>query len=263
MLPSIAASPSCPPRRPRPSLSCLHLVRLWSKDRPLSSCAAGMPEFTVTGCRVPCSSIRAMTSAISGWRGTGTVLPFSGLCQIEWLPPSRFREQPWRRRCFSRAALHRSSEICMRFITPLESRGSPLYRLRSPRARRPLCEPLGATGRRPGSSRGLPLGFCPGCARRGSRAQRLPTSRRQYARRWRSASPCSVFSLPLVLDQFTGLDLERFRQFPYSGRVRRLALLDAVDGVPVHAGYFAQVRNRHDPAPAQLLQSLHAHFHAS
>jgi hypothetical protein len=47
--------------------------------------------------------LRARTSAISEWRGTGTVALLPGLCQIEWLPPSRFREHPWRRMRFSRS----------------------------------------------------------------------------------------------------------------------------------------------------------------
>src|SRR5215210_3773392 len=36
MLPSITAGQSAPPLRPRPSVTCLYLGRLWSKEHPLS-----------------------------------------------------------------------------------------------------------------------------------------------------------------------------------------------------------------------------------
>src|SRR5215217_2268343 len=45
MLPSIAASPSASPRRSRPSVAYLHLVRLWSKEHPL---VTPLHRYTVT-----------------------------------------------------------------------------------------------------------------------------------------------------------------------------------------------------------------------
>src|SRR5687768_13456165 len=82
MLSSIAASRLAPPRRPRPSVAFLHLVRLWPKEHP-PSCRPILPVFLLLAWVVAAPRFHQLVEAA----GPLFSAAFVGLPGLRPLPP--------------------------------------------------------------------------------------------------------------------------------------------------------------------------------